>query len=159
MAKKKNETVEELITTDVVELIELSESEQIVACNAELEQIKKDVADSRANFVAQTDKQIARIVELDVEISTKSAKAQELTDLIEITYPAEREKFIAFQNETAVKLGEAESRISSIEKREKDVEKALAEISETKSLQDTRQNDLAELSKSLNDRELELKKK
>jgi hypothetical protein len=103
MPKKKTETVEDVATTEVVTeptvpTVELSESEQIVAGNAELEQIKKDIALSRAQFVEQTDKQITKIAELDAEISSKIARSEELTNLIDVVYPSEREKFIAVQN-------------------------------------------------------------
>tara|TARA_R110000868_G_scaffold178700_1_gene418510 strand:+ start:3922 stop:4308 length:387 start_codon:yes stop_codon:yes gene_type:complete len=119
MPKKK--TTEDIIEETIIETPVLTESEQIVSSNAELEQLKKDIAASRTAFVEQTDKQIARSKELDAEIAAKEAKSAELTDLIENVYPTERKKFIKIQNDASVKVGEAETRIAEANTKESDL--------------------------------------
>lgn len=158
MPKKKTETVEiveEVVATENVETtaIELSESEQIVAGNAELEQIKKDIALSRAQFVEQTDKQIARIAELDSEIASKIAKSEELTNIIDVVYPSERAKFVEVQNAAFKAQGDAEKALNNLVSKEKELEKREKSVSEKEEKTAIQKEELEALSVSLTERE------
>jgi len=166
MSKKKIIDSEPVETTTKVEtpievIIEaptLSESEQIVEGNKELEQLKKDVAQSRAGFVEQTDKQIAKIKELDETIASKQAKIDEYNAIIE-SIPEAQKKLSDARNQATILISQAETSLKEIEKRESTLAKATAELAKQKSeLDDT--NSAQEARSALIDaREKELKER
>jgi len=99
--KKIVSTIESTPESEIVSPV-LTDDEQIVVCNAELSQLVKDLAISRAEFVTQTDKQIAKIAELDAKIESKQVILHTINDL-EIELPV-REKEIAYARNEAGKI-------------------------------------------------------
>jgi len=161
MPKKKIIASEEVETTTEVEtpIIEaptLSESEQIVEGNKELAQVKADIAESRAAFVKQTDKQFARIKELDDTIASKQAKVDEYNSIID-TIPEAQKKLSDARNQATILISQAETSLKELEKREKTLEKATAKLAEQKEENDKRASDLELLANDLIQREKNLK--
>jgi len=161
MPKKK--VTEELETTTEVgtptevisEAPTLSESEQIVVGNAELIQLKKDIAESRAEFVKQTDKQFTKIKELDETIASKQSKVDEYNALID-SIPEAQKKVSEARNEATRLIAQAEASMAEVLKRENAIEKTTAEIAKQKEANTIKANELEIQATSLNEREKNL---
>lgn len=166
MPKKKIIASEEVETTTEVETpievtIEaptLSESEQIVEWNKELEQLKKDVAESRDNFVKQTDKQFAKIKELDETIASKQAKIDEYNSIID-SIPEAQKKLSDARNQATILISQAETSLKELEKREQTLAKATAKLAEQKAELDATNSAQEARSITLDVREKEIKER
>lgn len=138
MPKKKLpeevETIEQVETPVEVkiEAPTLSESEQIVEWNKELAQIKADIAESRANFVKQTDSQIAQIKALEDKISSLTADYEEKKNFIELVYPAERTKFVEVQNKATSELGKLQATKDELARKEDELAKGFEKLAKQK---------------------------
>jgi len=144
MTKKTNAPAEKIVSTiestpesEIVSPV-LTDDEQIVSWNAELSQLVKDLAISRAEFVTQTDKQIAKIAELDAKIESKQDILNTISDL-EIELPARQKEISDARNEAWKIKWQMEASIADIEKRELAIAKTTAQLNEQKSEQDARE--------------------
>jgi len=134
----------------------LSESEQIVEGNKELAQVKADIAESRANFVKQTDSQITQIKELEDKISALTTDYNDKKNLIDEVYPVERKKFIDVQNKSSSALGKLQATQDELARKEDELAKGFEALATQKAAQDSRSDALESLSITLSKKEKDL---
>lgn len=159
--KKVEEEILPVKVEDTTEVLQvLSEDEQIVEGNKELAQIRKDIAESRAEFVRQTDKQQEKIKELDALTTAKYNKVVDYNTIVEIELPKKQAELAEANNKAIVIVSQAETFLAEVVKREKVLEKATAELAKQKadldvqgSEQELRAVALDKREKELNERE------
>lgn len=128
----------------------------IVSLQSELQGVQSEIKAYRAAFVEQTDKQLAKISELDATIAGKEEKVAEYTAIIEVSLPEAQKKLSSTKNATGVLLAQAETSLAEVSKREAMLGKATAELAKQKVEQDQKEADLNSLSITLDAREKEI---
>jgi uncharacterized coiled-coil protein SlyX len=167
MAKKITKVTEDVENIDIpVEIVENivetmpTSSEElsplIVSLQSEVDSLRSQINASRAEFVTQTDKQFAKIAELDLKIADKQTCVDNYTQICDVFLPAKQKELANANNEALKVKAEAETSLKEVLVREKTLEKATAKLAEQKELLDAQANDLNLLAETLNKKEKEL---
>ena len=160
MAKKTKdivETVETLVETTPTAPTTADElSPLIVSLQNELNSVQSEIKASRAEFVVQTDKQLAKIAELDLKIADKQLCVDNYTQICDVFLPLKQKELAEANNEALRIKAEAETSLKEVVKREATLAKATAELAKQKEAQDSKEEALNSLSLTLDAREKEI---
>lgn len=173
MATKSKKQVQDAPeSTEIVETIETiaeasneapeavkTESECITEAQAELKALREQISASRAEFVTQTDKQFAKIAELDVKIADKQICVDNYTQICDVFLPAKQKELAEANNEALRIRADAETSLKEVLVREKTLDKATAELAKQKEALDIKSNELNLLATSLEQKDKELKER
>lgn len=133
-------------------------SPQVVQLQKEIAELKIQKDASRAEFVLQTDKQIARVAELDKEIAEKEAKLEEAKNFLDVVFPAERAKFVEVQTKASSELSRLQATQAEIARKEGELAKGFEKLAQDKIALDAQQASLNLSHENLDKREKELNK-
>lgn len=161
MAKKKQIETEIVETVEVVETLPTTQealSPMVVALQNEINALQEEKRVSRAEFVKQTDKQIAKIKELDETIASKQSKLDEYNALID-SIPEAQRKLSDARNQATNLIAQAETSLKELEKREKTLATATAELSRQKAELDSYNSAQEARAIALDVREKEIKER
>ena len=170
MATKSKKQVQDAPeSTEIVETIETiaevsnaapeavkTEGEQVSEAKVELNALREQISASRSEFVTQTDKQFAKIAELDVKIADKQICVDNYTQICDVFLPAKQKELAEANNEAFRVKADAETSLKEVLLREKTLEKATAKLAEQKAELDVKSNELNLLAETLNKKEKEL---
>ena len=160
MAKKTKDT--EVVETPVEETPIATPttadelSPLIVSLQNELNSVQEQIKASRNEFVVQTDKQLAKIAELDLKISDKQICVDNYTQICDVFLPLKQKELSEANNEALRIKAEAETSLKEVVKREAILAKATAELSAQKVAQDQKEADLNSLSLTLEEQRKEI---
>lgn len=160
MAKKTKEEVAEAPVAPKKAPITVDElSPMVVALQNEINALQEEKKASRAEFVKQTDSQIAQVKELGEKIASKQSQFDEMTNLIENVYPEERKKFVAVQNKANSELGKLQATIDEIARKESELAKGFEKLAQQKTALDNQAVAQENRSEILNAQEKAIKDK
>jgi chromosome segregation ATPase len=127
----------------------------VVSFQNEIKGLQAEIAASRADFVKTTDKQFARIKELDAVIASKEADLESYNVLI-AQIPELQKQYSDARNKTTQIFADAEKAQKDVERAQIQIAKDAASNAEQKALNDTTSANLSTLAQTLQTRSDEL---